>query len=198
MTIAEVAAAAGVSKVTVFSHFERKEDRLPDAVDIVRAAVRRRAADTSPVKALHQVALALAAERHPLSGLSGDVEPFMRTLTASPALTARLHAFGHEIETELAAELHADAGFAGDSALAAALLVAAYRTVAVESARRRLAGGDLADTAATHRERLNEAFDAVAHGLYRAELRPREATACPLDHVMHTKLPLSKPVRYVN
>jgi AcrR family transcriptional regulator len=169
VTIAEVAAAAGVSKVTVFSHFERKEDllldRLPDAVDIVRAAVRERAADTSPVEALHQVALALAAERHPLSGLSGDVEPFMRTLIASPALTARLHAFGHEIETELAAELHADAGFAGDSALAAALLVAAYRTVAVESVRRRLAGGDLADIAATHRERLNEAFDAVAHGL---------------------------------
>jgi len=52
VTIAEVAAAAGVSKVTVFSHFERKEDllldRLPDAVDIVRAAVRERAADTSP------------------------------------------------------------------------------------------------------------------------------------------------------
>lgn len=51
VTIAEAAAAAGVSTVTVFSHFERKEDRLPDAVDIVRAAVRERAADTIPVKA---------------------------------------------------------------------------------------------------------------------------------------------------
>jgi hypothetical protein len=108
----------------VFSHFERKEDllldRLPDAVDIVRAAVRERAADTSPVEALHQVALALAAERHPLSGLIGDVEPFSRTLIW-----------------------------------------------AVESVQRRLAGGDLADIAAMHRERLNEAFDAVAHGLSR-------------------------------
>lgn len=169
VTIAEIAAAAGVSKVTVFSYFERKEDllldRLPDAVDIVRAAVRERAAEVSAVEALRQAALALAERRHPLSGLSGDVEPFMRTLMASPALTARLRAFGHEIETVLAGELRADAGFSGDSALAAALLVAAYRTVAVESVRRRLGGGDLADIAATHRQRLDEAFDAVEHGI---------------------------------
>jgi hypothetical protein len=39
------------------------------------------------------------------------------------------HAFEHEIETDLAAELRADPGFSGDSALAAALLVAAYRTL---------------------------------------------------------------------
>ncbi len=132
---------------------------------MVRTAVRERPADTSPVEALRRVALALAQERHPLSGLSGDVEPFMRTLIASPALTARLRAFGHEIEGELAAGLRADPGFTGDPALAAALLVAAYRTVAVESVRRRLAGEDLDDIAVTHRERLNEAFDAVAHGI---------------------------------
>ena len=62
--------------------------------------------------------------------------------------------------------------------VAAALLVAAYRTVAVETFRRRLAGsdltgGDLTGIAAAHRQRLNEAFDAVAHGL------PASAPAAP-------------------
>ncbi|MCP2168468.1 TetR/AcrR family transcriptional regulator [Goodfellowiella coeruleoviolacea] len=171
VTIAEVAAAAGVSKVTVFAHFERKEDllldRLPDVIDIVRTAIRDRADGLDPVEALRQAALALAAQRHPLSGLSegADVEPFVRTLMASPALIARLRAFAHEIETELAAALHADAGFSGDSTLTAALLVAAYRTVAAESLRRRLAGDDLADIATAHQQRVNAAFDAVAHGV---------------------------------
>ncbi|MEV5535355.1 helix-turn-helix domain-containing protein [Saccharopolyspora shandongensis] len=169
VTIAEVAAAAGVSKVTVFSHFERKEDllldRLPDIVDVVRTAVRERADDTGAVEALRQAALALGQQRHVLSGLSGNIEPIMRTIAASPALIVRLRAFAYEIETELTAELDTDTRFSGDSALAAALLVAAYRTVAVETIRRRLAGDDLADLATTHRQRLNQAFDVVEHGI---------------------------------
>jgi hypothetical protein len=83
----------------------------------------------------------------------------------SPALIGRLREFEFEIETELAAELEADRRFAGDSALTAALLVAAYRTVALETMRRRLAGGDLTAIAAAHRQRLTETFPAVAHGL---------------------------------
>jgi AcrR family transcriptional regulator len=169
VTIAEVAAAAGVSKVTVFSHFERKEDllldRLPDVVDIVRTAIRERPDHISAVETLRQAALSLAEKRHVLSGLNGDIEPMMRTVTASPALIARLRAFAYEIETELAAELDTDTTFSGDSTLTAALLVAAYRTVAVETVRRRLAGDDLTDIATTHRQRLNQAFDAVEHGI---------------------------------
>lgn len=169
VTIAEVAAAAGVSKVTVFSHFERKEDllfdRLPDVVDIVRTAISERADDISAVETLRQATLALAEERHVLSGLDEDIEPMMRTVTASPALITRLRTFAYEIETELAAELHADTRFSGDSTLAAALLVAAYRTVAVETIRRRLAGDDLTDIATAHCQRLNQAFDAVERGI---------------------------------
>ncbi|MYW93970.1 TetR/AcrR family transcriptional regulator [Amycolatopsis rubida] len=163
VTIAEVAAAAGVSKVTVFSHFERKEDllldRLPEAIELVRSAVRERTGGV--VDALRQLALTLQEDGHVLSGVGGDIEPLMRTVGESPALIARLRAFGYEMEAELAAELAADARFSGDAALVAALVVAAYRTVTVETIRRRLEGQDLAELRVSHRERLTRAFDAV-------------------------------------
>ncbi|WP_409466110.1 TetR/AcrR family transcriptional regulator [Amycolatopsis sp. GA6-003] len=163
VTIAEVAAAAGVSKVTVFSHFERKEDllldRLPEAIGLVRSAVRERTGGV--VDALRQLALTMLEEGHVLSGVAGDIEPLMRTVAESPALIARLRAFGYEMEAELAAELAADERFSGDAPLVAALVVAAYRTVAVETIRRRLEGEDLTELAESHRERLMRAFDAV-------------------------------------
>ncbi|WP_410579562.1 TetR/AcrR family transcriptional regulator [Amycolatopsis sp. lyj-108] len=166
VTVAEIAAAAGVSKVTVFSHFERKEDlaldRLPDAVGIARAAIRERPDDVGVVEAFRRTTLALAEERHPLSGLSQAGEPLARTVAGSRALISRLREFEHEIEAELADELESDTRFTGDSELVAALIVAAYRTVAVATTRRRLAGDDLDAVATAHCERLNTAFNALA------------------------------------
>ncbi|MCH0558431.1 TetR family transcriptional regulator [Streptomyces sp. MUM 16J] len=169
VTTAEVAAAAGVSKVTVFAHFDRKEDllldRLPDALDATRSAIRERADGTDVLEAIRRAALALAAQRHPLSGLSEGAEPLLRTLTGSTALISRLRQFEYEIEKELAAELDADAHFRGDSALVAALLVAAYRTVAVDTVRRRLAGDDLTEISEAHHSRLEHAFEVLTTGI---------------------------------
>lgn len=169
VTITEVAAAAGVSKVTVFTHFDRKEDllfdRIPDAVDLVRTVMRERADDVAPVEAFRREALALAAQKHPLSGLAPDADAFLRTVRDSPALLSRLRVFEYEIESALADELGADPRFDGDSALTAALLVAAYRTVAVRTARERLAGGDLAEIGRAHTDRLEHAFSLLTTGL---------------------------------
>ncbi|MCA2217389.1 TetR/AcrR family transcriptional regulator [Jidongwangia harbinensis] len=168
VTIVEVAAAAGVSKVTVFAHFDRKEDllldRLPDVVEIARAAVRERADEVGPVEAIRRTLLALAAERHGLSALAEGIEPFLRMIRDAPTLIARLRAFENEVEVALAAELASDRRFSGDGALLAALVVAAYRIVAVETVRRRLAGDDLGGLAADHRERLNRAFEVLERG----------------------------------
>jgi AcrR family transcriptional regulator len=169
VTIVEVAAAAGVSKVTVFSHFDRKEDllldRLPDVVEIARAALRERADDVGAVEAIRRTLLTLAQDRHGLSALTEGIEPFLRTVAQAPALIARLRLFEHEIEAALAEELESDPRFCGDSALLAALIVAAYRVVALATVRRRLAGDNLADIATAHQQRLNQAFDAIEHGI---------------------------------
>ncbi|AGZ42979.1 TetR/AcrR family transcriptional regulator [Actinoplanes friuliensis] len=166
VTVVEVAAAAGVSKVTVFSHFDRKEDllldRLPDVVEIVRTAVRDRADNIGAVEAIRRTLLALGEERHGLSALDEGIEPFLRLVAESPALIARLRVFEHEIEAALAAELESDKRFSGDSALLAALVVAAYRVVAVATVRRRLAGDDLAMLATDHQQRVNQAFEGIA------------------------------------
>ncbi|QXV57165.1 TetR/AcrR family transcriptional regulator [Amycolatopsis sp. TNS106] len=166
VTVAEIAAAAGVSKVTVFSHFERKEDlaldRLPDAVGIARAVVRERPDGVGVVEAFRRAAVALAEEQHPLSGLSQAGEPLARTVAGSRALISRLREFEHEIEAELTDELASDPRFSGDSELVAALIVAAYRVVAVATTRRRLAGDDLTAVVTAHRDRLDRAFTALS------------------------------------
>ncbi|MET8233541.1 helix-turn-helix domain-containing protein [Micromonospora sp. NPDC005298] len=169
VTIVEVAAAAGVSKVTVFSHFDRKEDllldRLPDVVEIARTAVRERPDDVGVVEAVRRTLLALADERHGLSVLEEGIDEFLRIVGEAPTLIARLRVFEHEVEAALAEELESDTRFTGDAALLAALLVAAYRVVAVATVRRRLAGDDLAAIATAHQERVNRAFDAIEHGI---------------------------------
>jgi AcrR family transcriptional regulator len=93
VTVADIAQEAGVSSVTVFNHFPRKEDlfldRSADAVELLRSAVRDRAPDVDVPASLRDMTLRLVDARHPLSGLNDRSSPFFRTVAASPALVAR-------------------------------------------------------------------------------------------------------------
>ncbi|WEO97737.1 TetR family transcriptional regulator [Streptomyces sp. FXJ1.172] len=160
VTVAEVARAAGVSAMTVFNYFPRKEDlfldRIPQAAELFAGAVHDRAPDESPLAALRRLALRLLDERHPLSGVGERYPRFYRIVLASPALRSRAREGVEEVERTLAAAL-AEAG-AADPQLLAALTVAAYRTVYLTSARRLLAGDPVAEVARDHRARLESAF----------------------------------------
>ncbi|MYW14041.1 TetR family transcriptional regulator [Streptomyces sp. SID2955] len=163
VTVAEIARAAGVSPMTVFNYFPRKEDlfldRIPQAVDLFAAAVRDRAPGEPPLAALRGLALRLLEERHPLSGVGETFADFWRTVAGSPALRARAREGAEEIERALADAL-GEAGVA-DPGLAAALTVAAYRTAFLGSVRRLAAGDPVAEVARDHRTRLEEAFGAL-------------------------------------
>jgi AcrR family transcriptional regulator len=163
VTVAEVAREAGVSSVTVFKHFPRKEDllldRADDAAELLRTAVR----DSSDVLAsLREVALRLAADRHALSGLKDNSIPFFVTVAASPALIARAREIANELQQTLAEELTADS--AADAELLAAFFVAGYTTVLTGTARRLMAGDPADEVAQDHRTRVERLFETLRTG----------------------------------
>lgn len=164
VTVAEVAREAGVSSVTVFKHFPRKEDllldRADDAIDLLRTAVRDRG-EVDVLTSLRAAVLGLADDRHALSGLKSGSVPFFVTVAASPALIARAREIADEIQQTLAEEL------TGDAALLAAFLVAGYTTVLTETARRLMAGETPDDVAEDHRARVEDLFDKLRNGFVR-------------------------------
>ncbi|MEU1788599.1 TetR family transcriptional regulator [Streptomyces sparsogenes] len=148
VTIAEIAAAAQVAKMTVTNYFPRKEDLALDYHEPFTAALAHTVADRpegeSALAALRREYLA-AVERHdPAVGFTGP--EFARMIADSPALTARLRELHDQREDALADVLAADVlgadVLAADSAAdpaadpgdltpraVAALLTAVHRTL---------------------------------------------------------------------
>jgi AcrR family transcriptional regulator len=169
VTVAEVAQEAGVSSVTVFKHFPRKEDllldRSVDAVELLRSAVRDRAPGVDVLASLRDATLRLVDDRHGLSGVADGSVPFFRTVAASPALLARAREIAADLQRTLAEELERDPTFEGDGTLLAAFFVAGYGTVLVETARRLIAEEPPSAVVADHRARVERLFDALRGGV---------------------------------
>ena len=169
VTVAEVAREAGVSSVTVFNHFPRKEDllldRAVDAVELLRSAVRDRAPGVDVLASLRDTTLRLFDARHPLSGVNDRSIPFFRTVAASPALVARAREIASDLQRTLAEELERDPTFEGDGTLLAAFFIAGYGTVMVETARRLIAGEPRSLVVDDHSGRLERLFDVLRNGV---------------------------------
>ncbi|WP_405577931.1 TetR/AcrR family transcriptional regulator [Streptomyces sp. NBC_01190] len=146
VTIAEVAAAADVSKMTVTNYFPLKEDLVFDAHGLVVAslaeAVRGRPAGSSALHGLRAAYLQALGGGYPV--LTGHASPgFARLVHESPRLRSREREIDEQREAALAAQLAAETEAApGDLAfrLAAAQLAAAHR-VLVRLMRSWLRGG---------------------------------------------------------
>jgi AcrR family transcriptional regulator len=153
VTVAEIAEAANVAKMTVFNYFPRKEDLFFDREEegraLVRAALSGRSRGESPIAALRKLAHELAGLKHPFAKFTVGTANFWQTVRLSPALAARAREMRDEFVDELAEMLAESVGKqAGDPAadLAAGLLVAAWIVGYTDGLRRHRAG-DSAGTA---------------------------------------------------
>ncbi len=172
VTVAEVAREAGVSTVTVFNHFATKEDlfldRVDDAIELLRAAVRERGENVDVIASLRSTTMSLIEDRNPLSGIDPKSLGFFRTVANSPALVSRARAIAAHLQRLLADELRADSSFHGDAILLAAFFISGYSAILVNTAERLLAVPSDADTDAVvddHRDRFEELFEALRAGV---------------------------------
>lgn len=168
VTVAEVAREAGVSSVTVYNHFPRKEDlfldRTEEAAELLRAAVRDRPGGDDVPAGLRRAVDDLVEAGHPLAGTDPRSLPFYRAVATSPSLLARAREIGSELEGVLAAEIAADRTFDGDGDLLAALFVAGYAAVLAGTARRLLAGEERDVVLADHRARFGTLAEVLRRG----------------------------------
>ena len=169
VTVAEVAREAGVSSVTVFNHFARKEDlfldRTEEAREILVTALRDRGDGVDALEALHTMTSELVDDAHPLSGIDPRSAPFFRTVAASPALIGRAREIVGDLQRTLTDQLEADAGFRGDATLVAAFFLAGYAAVMVSTARRLIAGEAPEQLVDDHRAHFERMFDALRDGV---------------------------------
>jgi AcrR family transcriptional regulator len=161
VSVSEIAAEAGVSRMTVFNYFPRKEDmffdRLPELTGLIVDGVR---GSSDPVTALRDVFLGLLDARHPLAGFADRMSAFWQVVIDSPALRARVREFQQELE-DLVAGLFEEAG-RPQPRLTAALALAGYRVCYQDAASRIMAGEAAESFFEAHRARVARVFDQAA------------------------------------
>ncbi|MFC8230873.1 TetR/AcrR family transcriptional regulator [Streptomyces sp. NPDC057287] len=169
VSVAEVAAAADISKPTLFRYFPSKEDlvlhRFADHEDEAARVVSGRAEGLSPLEALRQHFLEGLDRRDPVTGLCDNphVLAFHRLLYGTPSLVARLYAYQGRSEAALARAL--DPGTPVAARLAAGQIIAVLRILAMENWRRMDAGESAGQVHADAREAAGFAFTQLADGL---------------------------------
>jgi AcrR family transcriptional regulator len=142
VSISEVAAEAGVAKMTVTNHFARKEDlvfdRAAQVVAELAEKVRHRPAGQTPLDAIRDGYLDAVARQHPTAGFMRP--SFAAMLDGSPALRARYREMMEQREAALAEALREEGVPALSARFAAAQLAAVDRILFAEAIRLTLAG----------------------------------------------------------
>jgi AcrR family transcriptional regulator len=161
VTVEEIAAAAHVSKMTVFNYFARKEDLLFDREDEVKRlwheALSERPKGQSPVDALRGMADKLREQKHPFARVDSQTAAFWRLVAASPSLKARVRELGDEAVEALAVEL-AGSKPDGVTRLVAGMVVLSWRTAYAEAIRVLESGGSAKKANATFVALLERGF----------------------------------------
>ncbi|NEY36334.1 TetR family transcriptional regulator [Streptomyces sp. PRKS01-65] len=176
VSVAEVAAAAEVSKPTLFRYFPAKEDLVLHRIaDHEGEAARVARQGPAPLTALRQHFLDGLRRCDPVTGLNDDPEvlAFHALLYGTPALVARLHTHLERSEAALAEALGGDL----PARLAAGQITAVQRILAQENWRRIAAGERVADVRADAVAAAERAFGLLAAGLPHLAREDREPSA---------------------
>ncbi|MFD8304194.1 TetR/AcrR family transcriptional regulator [Streptomyces sp. NPDC059690] len=166
VSVAEVAAAAGISKPTLFRYFPAKEDLVLHRIaDHETEAARVVAQGPTPIAALRRHFLDGLERDDPVTGLNDhpQVLAFHSLLYGTPSLVARVYAYQQRSEDALAQAL----GGGLEARLAAGQIVAVQRILALDNWRRIAAGEQVDEVRPDALAAAERAFEMLAAGLPR-------------------------------
>ncbi|WP_197320689.1 TetR/AcrR family transcriptional regulator [Saccharomonospora sp. NB11] len=166
VSIAEIAAAAGVSKMTVTNYFPRKEDLAwalnERFADMPANAVRARRPGESALTAVRAAFLKQVAEQDPMAGFAG--REFAQMVADSPVLVSRLRHFHDYRQASLREALAEETGADAEDVvhkIVAAALTSTLRVLFDDTVRLILDGLDLDEVARRIARDAEAAFDAL-------------------------------------
>jgi AcrR family transcriptional regulator len=191
VSVAEIAAAAEISKPTLFRYFPTKEDlvlhRIADheqeAARVVTegegmgAGTGEGAGERAPLRALRRHFLDGLRRCDPVTGLNDDprVLAYHALLYGTPSLVARVYAYQQRSEAALAEALGGDL----DARLAAGQIIAVQRILANENWRRIADGEPVERVRQDAVAAAERAFERLEAGL------PQLAPTTPKPHPTH-------------
>jgi AcrR family transcriptional regulator len=171
VTVAEVAAEAGVSQKTVFNYFPTKEDlfydEVPERVRAVADAIHSRPAGESIVAALRRLQVSQCGRM-----CSPAFAVFARIIEQSPALQAKELEVMSLMSQALAASLVEEGVDERDARIAAGLLVSVHWQFFRAARTQALAGKHGPAAVRRLRSDLERAYALLEHGLHSLGAKP--------------------------
>ena len=168
VTIAEVADAAGVAKMTVTNYFPRKEDLVLDRAE----AIERHLADVIAARAPGEGMLAAIRRDYAEAVARADVTlglsspAFAAMILGSPVLAGRVREMLDRREQLLGDAVAAETGTDGpQQRLVAVLLASVHRVLAAEASERSLAGQSREEICTVLADAATRAFDLLEPSL---------------------------------
>ena len=176
VTIAEVADAAGVAKMTVTNYFPRKEDLVLDRAEAIERhladVIAARAPGESMLAAIRRDYAAAVARADVTLGLSSPA--FAAMILGSPVLVGRVREMLDRREQLLGDAIATEAGTDNpQQRLVAVLLASVHRVLAAEASRRSLEGQPREQICAVLADAATRAFDLLEPSLGGYGIRPQ-------------------------